>query len=80
MRPNERTEMFGNREIKLKVEKINKDQNSEVSSDPRSFEQKTEYVLHKLEHIGKKIFVGFCIYIVLDTHRQVSVARATYQP
>lgn len=39
-------------------------------------EQKAEVILHKLESLGAKMFVGAVIYILLDTRRQVAVARA----
>lgn len=47
--------------------------------DTVSFEQKVDIVLHKLEKVGVKVFAGVCIYIVLDTMRQVAVAQAVLE-
>ena len=67
--------MFKNRKITVTVDKKNEDPYSEVI-DSISFEEKTEVILKKLEQVGKKVFLGICIYVLLDTKRQVAVARA----
>lgn len=70
--------MFKNRKLTVSVDKVNKKQ-TEMVSDEESFEKKAEYVLHKLEGFAVKAFIGLCIYVVLDTQRQVAVAK-TYNP
>lgn len=72
--------MFKNRKITVTVDKKNTDQTPEEPSDPKAFEKNAKVVLRHLESIGKKAFVGVCIYVLLDTYRQVKVAKATDRP
>lgn len=44
--------------------------------DQMQFENKTDHILSRLESTGAKMFLGVCAYIVLDTFRQVQVAKA----
>ena len=71
--------MFGKkRQIRLSVEKVDKDQNAlEPSAD--GFD-KTAFVLDQVGRLGKKVFVGVCIYVILDTYRQVRIAEANNPP
>jgi hypothetical protein len=69
--------MFKNRKITVTMGKAQKDQFPQEPKDPKEFEKKTEFVLNKLGVIGTKVFVGICIYVLLDTHRQVEVAKAS---
>lgn len=39
-------------------------------------DNKTDAVVRILENVGTKVFFGLCIYVLLDTRRQVSVAVA----
>lgn len=71
----ERIWMFKNRKITVTVDKKDKD-TDEGPVDPRSFEQKAEVILNKLERFGKMAFLGLCTYVILDTYRQVRVADA----
>lgn len=80
MRIIERIVMLKNRQLTVKLDKPNKVQTTETSCDPKAFERKVETVLHNLESIGAKMFLGVCIYVMLDTRRQVAVARAIYHP
>ena len=68
--------MFKNRAILVKLDKTNKDVVDEVK-DARPIEEKAEAILHALEKVAIKAFVGVCIYVVLDTNRQVAVAKAS---
>lgn len=68
--------MFKNRKLTVKVEKEKKNQIETITRETKTFEEKTEYVLNKLQRIGIKVFAGVCIYIALDTVRQVAVVRA----
>lgn len=71
-------QMFKNREVKVTVAKKGKPQTVEDTIiEIKNWEDKTDYVLSKLQGIGTKIFLGVCVYITLDTVRQVTVAKAT---
>lgn len=71
--------MFKKRKLVVSLDRQDKDGTSEPL-EPKQFEAKADYVIHKLEGIGGKVFLGFCVYILLDTYRQVQVANAIYQP
>lgn len=68
--------MFRNRKLTLKVEKANDEQ---TDGSRQHFEKKTQIVLHELEAVAVKIFIGICAYVVIDTVRQVTVAKTIYQ-
>jgi hypothetical protein len=71
--------MFGNkRKLVISVDKRDKEQSDEDKA--KNFEAKADYVLHKLEKVGTNVFVGFCVYILLDTYRQVTVIKSIYPP
>lgn len=70
--------MFRNKKLVVTVDKKDKEATPPAPSNRRDFEQKATFVLHKIESIGKKVFVGVCIYVALDTVRQVSVANANH--
>lgn len=72
--------MFKNRAITFKVIKMDKNKNEETLHIEKTFEGKTETIRHAIESLGAKMFLGVCVYILLDTHRQVSVAQATHRP
>ncbi len=71
--------MFKNRQITVKLDKKEKDQTSDNIKDPHVFERSVDIVAHKLEGLGAKMFLGVCVYILLDTHRQVAVEKAKHQ-
>jgi hypothetical protein len=71
--------MFKNRKLVVTVDKKNKDETSEIQ-DPKQFENRAEYVLRKLERLGIKVLLGVCVYVALDTIRQVTVVNAINQP
>lgn len=71
--------MLRNRKIVVTLDKKDKDQTSGISIEP-TFERKTEVILRNLEGLGAKMFLGVCIYVILDTRRQVAVANAIYHP
>jgi len=68
--------MFKKHQLAVKVEKKNNDAPS-YTIDPTSFSRKTAIVLDAIENVGKKVFLGVCIYVLLDTYRQVEVAKNT---
>ncbi len=72
--------MFRNRALIVKLDKSAKEKTPEAPSDPKDFENKAEIILHKLEALGTKLFIGVCIYVVLDTGRKVAVAKAQNHP
>lgn len=69
--------MFKNRKIVVTMDKVNNDQIPATPVDPEAFEKKTEIVLRKLERAGAKVFLGVCVYVMLDTHRSVAIVKAT---
>lgn len=71
--------MFKNRKLTVTVDKVRHDPEDphDIFVDEALFEKKADAVLSRLEEIGVKVFAGFCVYIILDTWRQVQVARAT---
>ncbi len=69
--------MFRNRAITVKMDKITKDKTPETPCDPQAFEKKAEVILHKLQRFGATMFVGVCVFVILDTRRQVAVAKAS---
>lgn len=68
--------MFKNRAVLVKLSKTNEDAVDEHQDD-RPIEEKAEAILKTLEKVAVKAFFGMCIYVMLDTHRQVAVARAS---
>ena len=68
--------MFKNRAILVKLDKTNKDA-IEEHKDVRLIEEKTGAILSRFEKAALKVFAGVCIYVVLDTFRQVQVAKAS---
>lgn len=40
-------------------------------------ERRTDYVLSRTEEVALKVFAGVCVYVLLDTFRQVQVAKAS---
>lgn len=68
--------MFKNRKLIVTMDKVDKDQFTEIIKDPQAFEKRTDIVVRKLESVGKKVFAGICIFVILDTYRQVKVAEA----
>lgn len=69
--------MFKNRKITVTVDKKDKTDDPTETKDPNAFEKKAEFVLRNLKSLGAKAFVGVCIYVLLDTYRQVEVAKAS---
>lgn len=69
--------MFRNRSLVVKVAKEDKDKTPEAACCHRTFEEKADIVRINFENLGRKVFLGVCIYIVLDTVRQTSVAKAS---
>jgi hypothetical protein len=68
--------MFKNRTLTIRMEKRNK---TETTDNPEAdhFEKKADTMLHRLEKTGIKVFAGICIFVLLDTYRQVKVAEAS---
>lgn len=69
--------MFRNRKLTVTLDKQNKTAASEAPCT-KEFEKKTDVVLRRLESLGAKMFLGVCVYVMLDTHRQVAVERAKH--
>lgn len=72
--------MFRNRELKVTMDKKEKSQPEAGGyRDDRRIEVKTEAILKKFERVGLKIALCVGGYIILDTWRQVQVAKANNQ-
>lgn len=72
--------MFKNRKITVTMDKVDKKQEPTDSHEQeRAFEEKVIFVTAAAKDVAKRVFIGVCIYVILDTHRQVSVARASNQ-
>ena len=69
--------MLGKRALTVKVEKQEKTKDDKTIVDDHSFERKTYITVRALENLGAKMFLGVCVYILLDTHRQVKIAEAS---
>ena len=69
--------MFKNRSVTIKVDKPTRDCVVNEPKDDRPIEEKVTAVLRTFEKVAVKAFVGVCIYVMLDTNRQVAVARAS---
>lgn len=69
--------MFKNREVRVKLHKIDKD--AQTPTDNKTFEKKVGIIFHQLESIGVKVFVGVCVYVLLDTYRQIEVEKIKHQ-
>lgn len=72
--------MFKKRALEVKVVKSDKNAKQETSEDTDCFKDKAEFVLRRLESTGSKMFLGMCVYILLDTYRQVQIAKNTNVP
>jgi hypothetical protein len=67
--------MFKNRKLTVRVEKADKKPVDEAS-ETKFFEEKAAFMLHKFESFAAKAFVGICIYVILDTKRQIAIEQA----
>lgn len=71
--------MLKKRAITVRLNKI-EDEDAEHPCNCKSFEKKADTIRKELEGLGAKMFLGMCIYMILDTYRQVRVAQAVYHP
>lgn len=69
--------MFKNKELRVTLDKKGTD--VPTIQDEKTFEQKVKVVFHHVERIGVKLFVGVCVYVLLDTIRQVEVEKIRNQ-
>ena len=67
--------MFEKRELRVKLDKVDKNPTSVGPQDKDAFEKKAVIVRHQIEHVAVKMFVGVCVYVILDTARQLAVSR-----
>jgi hypothetical protein len=68
--------MFKKHEVRVSVNK--KDPEVPADQDEKSFEQKVKVIFHQLDKIGVKVFAGICVYVLLDTYRQVEIEKIKY--
>lgn len=71
--------MFKNRTLTVRMEKRNKDTDPDTPGTD-DFDKRADAILIRLEDIGTKVFIGVCVYVLLDTYRQVKVANTIYHP
>ena len=72
--------MLRKRQLTIKVEKkapTEKKDPNEIILEDNHFERKVQTVVRAFESTGAKMFLGVCIYVWLDTRRQVEIAKAT---
>lgn len=70
--------MLKNRSFTFKIEKPSKEETDSEPKEQRSFEEKAEVILEIAERVAFKGFLCVLTYVVFDTYRQVSVARASH--
>lgn len=68
--------LLKNRSVNVKLQKDEKITTPIENPDIRPIEDKTGAVLKRFEKVGWKVFGCVCIYVLLDTFRQVQIARA----
>lgn len=69
--------MFRNRAVLVKLSKTPENETIGEVIDERLIEEKTDALLHSFEKFAIKAFGCLCIYVLVDTVRQVAVARAS---
>jgi hypothetical protein len=67
------------RELRVQVGKVGEDNGPETTKNGRPFEDIADAILDRLESVGAKVFLGLCIYVVLDTYRQTQIERVKQQ-
>lgn len=68
--------MFKNRKIEIQLKKTKENENQEPTDTMEDLDEKADLVLHKVERLLVKVGIGIAIFVVLDTGRQVAVAKA----
>lgn len=67
-----------NRRVTLRLEKDKKANDPKDNFEEETlFERKAYIAKRAIESTAAKMFAGVCVYIVLDTYRQVQVAKAS---
>jgi len=69
--------MLGNREVSIRINKASTGNDADVSHDEAIFEDRVAFVHTIVTDTIKNVFVGVCVYVALDTVRQVLIARNT---
>jgi hypothetical protein len=67
------------RVLRIRLEKEPKSTTPETS-DEETFEIRADTIRKTIESLGAKMFLGMCIYMLLDTRRQVKVAETIHHP
>lgn len=68
--------MFKNREFSLRVNKIADHKNTD-ETETKVLEDRVALAHTVVKDLVKTIFIGVCAFVVLDTARQVAIARNT---
>ncbi len=68
--------MFKNREIRIELHKKADGESQDAPTTIEEIDERADLVLHKVERLMAKVFIGIVIYVALDTGRQVAVAKA----
>ena len=67
--------MSGKRELRIRLNKA--DDNTDEPGNDKVFEDRVAIMHTVAKDVVKSIFVGICAFVVLDTFRQVLIARNT---
>lgn len=68
--------MLKGRTVTLKLERPSVEGEAKEHQSDEPFEDRAEVILKIVERIGTKMFAGLVVYVLLDTHRKVAVAKA----
>jgi len=71
--------MFKNRTVQVDVVKKNTKATESSVIDDMKLENKRIYITNLVQSSIKKIAIGVCAYVILDTVRQVAVEKAKSQ-
>ncbi len=73
--------MFKNREFTVRMNKADRNKDTNVTCDELTdFDEKVAAAMILTKTAARYIAVGVCGYVVLDTYRQVLIARNTNIP
>lgn len=72
--------MFKKRELRVSLEKPEKQKTENPQTNELDFEDKVYIIADLTKRAAKTAFYGLCAYVVLDTWRQVQVAKNTQVP
>jgi hypothetical protein len=69
--------LFKGKELRVTLDK--KDGEVPTIQDDQHFDHKVKIIFHQIERVGAKVFVGICLYVLVDMIRQVEVEKIKNQ-